>query len=386
MHRNIKIFTWFNFFSDFRLYAPVAILYFARVSGSFALGMSIFSLAMVSSAIFEIPTGIFSDKIGRKYTVVFGALASVLSVVLYAVGGSYFVLVLGAILEGIARAFFSGNNEAFLHDSLTSSGKSEEFSQHLGMTSAMFQYALALASVLGGIIAYWSFPAVVWLSVIPQLICLALSFTLIDIPTTTIGTGNIYAHLREAFDGFLRNPKLRDLSISDMLANALGESSYLFQSAFYQSLWPVWAIGIAKVLSNLGGALSFQYSGKVLKRHNAFALIMWGALYSRVVNSIATFFPTVLSPLLMASGSLWFGVMNVSKSTLMQKEYSPHMRATMDSLNSFGGSILFGISSVLLGFVADKLSPAKALFGIQFFALIVLWLYWRMFEKYSERT
>jgi len=56
MHRNIKVLTWFNFFTDFKLYAPIAILYFAQVSGSFALGMSIFAISTVSAAIFEIPT------------------------------------------------------------------------------------------------------------------------------------------------------------------------------------------------------------------------------------------------------------------------------------------------------------------------------------------
>ena len=66
MNRNIKLLTWFNFFTDFKLYAPVAIIYFSQVSGSFALGMAVFSIATVSSAFFEIPTGIFSDMIGRK--------------------------------------------------------------------------------------------------------------------------------------------------------------------------------------------------------------------------------------------------------------------------------------------------------------------------------
>ena len=44
----------------------MAILYFAHVTGSYVLGMSIFSVAYVSSAIFEVPTGIVSDLVGRK--------------------------------------------------------------------------------------------------------------------------------------------------------------------------------------------------------------------------------------------------------------------------------------------------------------------------------
>src|SRR3989337_2386543 len=83
--RNIKLFYFLNFFTDFVFFAPVAIIYFAKVTGSYALGMSIFSIAYISSAIFEIPTGVVSDIFGRRLTVIFGALASVFCIVLYAI-------------------------------------------------------------------------------------------------------------------------------------------------------------------------------------------------------------------------------------------------------------------------------------------------------------
>ena len=78
LHKNIKILTWFNFFTDFLLYAPVAIIYFERITGSYALGMSIFSIIMIGSALFEVPTGIFYKmctnclgiKFGGKYPAV----------------------------------------------------------------------------------------------------------------------------------------------------------------------------------------------------------------------------------------------------------------------------------------------------------------------------
>ncbi len=80
IEKNIKLLSWLNFCTDFVFFAPVAILYFAHVTGSYALGMSIFSLAYVSSAIFEVPTGIISDLVGRKKTTILGAASSVLCV------------------------------------------------------------------------------------------------------------------------------------------------------------------------------------------------------------------------------------------------------------------------------------------------------------------
>ena len=118
MHSNIRILKWFNFFTDFKLYAPIAILYFAQVSGSFALGMSVFAISTIASAIFEVPTGIYSDFIGRRRTVIWGAFFAVLFAIFYAIGQSYWFLVIGAVFEGLSQAFYSGNNDALLYDSL----------------------------------------------------------------------------------------------------------------------------------------------------------------------------------------------------------------------------------------------------------------------------
>ena len=151
LHKNIRLLTFFNFFTDFKLYAPIAIIYFSQVTGSFALGMSIFSIAMISSALFEIPTGVFSDRIGRKKTVILGAASAVVFSVFYAIGQFYFILAIGAVFEGLTRSFYSGNNDALLHDTLSESGQQHNYSEYLGKISSSFQAALAVSAVLASI-------------------------------------------------------------------------------------------------------------------------------------------------------------------------------------------------------------------------------------------
>src|SRR5258706_13308751 len=106
--RNLRLLGWFNFWADFRPYAPIAILYYAQVSGSYALAMSIYSVVMLSQSLFEMPTGVLSDMVGRKKTVVYGAVAGVFALTFYAIGGTYWALLVGAIFEGLGRAFYSG--------------------------------------------------------------------------------------------------------------------------------------------------------------------------------------------------------------------------------------------------------------------------------------
>ena len=179
-HSNIKVLRWFNFFSDFKLYAPIAIIYFSHVTGSFTLGMSIFSIAMVSTALFEIPTGIFSDRIGRRKTVIWGAFAAVLFTIFYAIGQSFWILAIGAVFEGLSRSFYSGNNDALLHDTLAQYQNEAQYSESLGKVSTLLQIAQGVSAVLGGILATWSFPLIMWLSVVPQIVCLFLAFNLIE--------------------------------------------------------------------------------------------------------------------------------------------------------------------------------------------------------------
>src|SRR3989338_35509 len=109
--RNINLLLWHNFFLDFRLYGPIAIIYFAQVTGSYALGLAVFSIASIASTIFEIPTGVLSDRVGGKKTIILGSLASVLAISSYAAANSFIILALGAVFEGLASSFFSGNND-----------------------------------------------------------------------------------------------------------------------------------------------------------------------------------------------------------------------------------------------------------------------------------
>ena len=79
LKRDLRLLTWFNFLTDFKLYAPVAIIYFSHVAHSYALGAGILSITYVTSALCDIPTGIYSDRIGRKTTLVLALLTMGLS-------------------------------------------------------------------------------------------------------------------------------------------------------------------------------------------------------------------------------------------------------------------------------------------------------------------
>jgi len=149
------------------------------------------------------------------------------------------------------------------------------------------------------------------------------------------------------------------------------------------TLWPVWAIGIAQMIGNATAALSFYFAGRIIKRFGEYRLLVRGMLITEGINLFCLLVPTVLSPLLMALNSIFFGVTTVAKQSLIQHEFSDEQRATMGSLNSFVGSIAFAVFSFFLGGWADRIGIVPALITVSILYLIPMVLYWRVLRPTS---
>ncbi|NMC36323.1 MFS transporter [Candidatus Beckwithbacteria bacterium] len=379
-HKNIILLSIFNFLLGFYLYGAIIVIYFSQLTGSYALAMGLFSITMIGAAALEIPTGIYSDLIGRRKTVILGSFAILLSSIFYAWGFSYAVLIIGALFEALSRAFFSGNNDALLYDSLAASGKEKDYDEYLGKVSSTEQAALAVSAVLGGIIAAISMKLVVWLAVIPNIFLVVIAFQLVDIRRYKIESGNIFNHLKEALLVFKKSYKLRLLSLASIIEFAFGETGFTFNPVFINSLWPLWAVGISRALSFAGGSISFFFAGKIIKKFKALPTLFANSLISRIITSLAILIANVFSPALMSMTSLLYGSSEVASNTLLQKEFTDKQRATLSSINSLLGSLAFGIISVLVGLIADKLNPRSTLLILQIFLLIPMFIYWRIFK------
>lgn len=340
------------------------------MAGSHALGASVFSIVMVSAAVLDVPTGLYSDRLGRKRCLAIGAGCATAYAVCYAAAAGFWLLALGAVLEGASRAFYSGNNEAFLYDHLAAEGREPELHRYAGRVAAMFQVALGASALLGGLIAGWSLAAVVWLSVVPQVGCLLIALRLDEPPKHVAETPATFAHLVRALGEFRRNTRLRLLTAASVLGYALGETSYQFQAAFFQLLWPLWAIGAAKTLSGGLAAASFHFAGPLIDRFGRVPAMLAASSYSRVAGLAALVYPTGLSPLLMTSTSALFGVGSVASGSLRQDEFTDEQRATMASIGSFASSLLFAVVAFLAGVAADQLGPATTLLALSLLGFV----------------
>ena len=381
IRRNIRLLALFNFLLDFRPYAPIGVIYFARVTHSYTLAMSVLAAVMLSSAIFEVPTGIISDRVGRRYTIMAGAVASLGSVTCYALGGSYAMLLAGAICEGLARSLFSGNNDALLYDTLAEVDQRHDYSLHLGRVSSAYQIALAISAILGGLLATVSFALVMWLSVVPKVLMVGVTFRFLEPDVHIEKSTNVFAHLRAALRNIVINRRLRWLSIGEIIGFSFGEADFLFRTVFIESLWPLWAIGLARTISNVTAALSYYFAARLHRHFGEKRLLFSGITLSNLTNVASIIWASVFSPAMMGATSIFYGVNTVAMNSLKQREYSDAQRSTMGSLTAFGGSLLFAVVSTFIGWLADQFGVRVALLISTSFCITPVIFYWLAFRR-----
>lgn len=379
MPKNIKLLYLINFFSAFRFYSPIYVIYFAQVTGSFTLAMSLLAVGSLSQAVLEIPTGIFSDLIGRKSTIILSGITAIAGIVFMIFGGNYWYFFVGEIFWGMSGAFSSGNDEALMYDSLKEVGEEQKYHNYYSRQGTFALIAFGTSALLGGFISVISFQLVFGLSLLFRFFALITSLRLHNPPVYKKVEINPYQHFGESLRAFITNPKLRMLSLSNALSNSLTEAMYHFSPVFVNSLWPIWAVGIMKSSTNFLNAFSYFISGTVINKLKAFNALVDQFILSRIILIIAYAFPTIFSPILMASTSLIYGIGQVSQKTLLQKEFTDHQRATMGSLDSLLTSLLFAAVSVLVGYFADILGPRNILLLGEIFLIPVLFIYWRLF-------
>lgn len=379
-NKNVVLLKVFNFFLGFSLFAPLAIIYFSRVSGSYALGASILGITMLSSALFEVPTGIWSDRVGRRVTIILGSWARLTTYILYAIGLSYWWLVLGAVFDGLSHSFFSGNNDALLHDSLIDAGKGGEYKDYLGKISAIEHFAMGASALIGGYIGNFSFTYLMWLSVISQITLLCLSYRFSEPSHVSLSSTNVYRHLADAIKLFISNKKLRLLSISDSLSYSTGEVSFQFRASFLQTVWPIWAIGLVSTITHVVASASYYFSGRMISYLGSERVLLIRSIYGKFSSLIAYGIPSVFSPLIVITPSVIYGAGQVAKNDLMQREFSSAQRATMSSLNSLFSSLGFAFMSLAIGLFADFTSPATALFTITLISLPSIPIHYQIFK------
>lgn len=367
MHSNIRYLLIFSFLNCFRPHWPIAIIYFHSVTGSFTAAMAVYSVAFFTQAACEVPAGSYSDRVGRRRTMILGAVCASTSILLYAIGRAEFVIFIGGICEGVARALFSGTDNALLYESIPNDEREDTYKKYLGRIGSMYQLGLCLSAALCAAVSLYSLNLVLWISVIPQIISVWVTIRLVDILEVDTSKDGVtfLQSIKESLRLFTSNGKLRLLAIADTIDFGFGEALFYFQSAFFSTLVTPSIIGLTRCLNHLTGFLGFWHAAGWIQRLGAKQTLIFASVSNALIKVIAILFPTPATPFLMAGSNITYGPSSTARGALLQGEFSEEQRATMGSLVSLAGSLLFSSVSLLLGLFADAFGLQCAmLFGI----------------------
>jgi MFS family permease len=156
LERNIRLYPWYYAASSFLAWLPIFFLYFSEDLGlkEVLLLESIYYIAVV---ILEIPTGYFSDLVGRRKTLLVGAVFLCLACVFYLIGGSFVMFTCGQIAFALFMSFTSGTNTVFHYESLAALGRDNEYGDREAIVNKYGMVAGGTAALVGGGLALIDF-------------------------------------------------------------------------------------------------------------------------------------------------------------------------------------------------------------------------------------
>lgn len=175
LQRNLKLFKLYSFFNGFWPLSAVAVIYFQTITNSYTLAMLVFSISSLLQAILEVPTGIFSDRIGRKNTLLIGTFSLNISYLIWFMAGIYNsteLLFIGALFRGLSIAMSSGTDDAFVFETMKDIGQTDKYDETYSINKSFEQLGLAISAGVAIFVTFF-FPLIYLaaLGLIPSTIC-----------------------------------------------------------------------------------------------------------------------------------------------------------------------------------------------------------------------
>lgn len=365
MRRNILLFKCLMFFNGLWLFSPLAVVYFEQVTHSYAMAMLAFSLVNIAQSLAEIPCGMFSDRISRKMTLLLGALFMSLNMILWALAGFLglaWLLFAGSVLRGIGLALKSGTDTAMVYESLQEIKKSKLFNQIIAKIFSFYQLGALIAAFAATFITYYfSLQFLVYLAVIPYAANLIVTALLVN-PRSRFERGlSPKEQLKKSLLVFVKNKKLRRYALLQSCNNSILVSAYRFEPSYYELLVPLYYVNVARLLQNAMGWISFQLVA-LFSKVGLLKLFCYSVLGNSVIKIIGLIMNNPITPFFSSLQNLFYGINSASATTLLQQQYSPSLRATLDSIVGLFGNIIMAVLGVIFGLMADISSPRIVLF------------------------
>ena len=155
MQRNIRLYPLYVIFFNTMAWLPVFFLYFNQHL-SFEQVLQLEALYYAAVVLLEVPSGYFSDSVGRRPTLLISAIAFTLSYGLFFIGDNFIIFAVGQILLAIGFAFSSGTDTSFHYDSLAAVNQEDQYGDREASVARNGFIASAVTIFLGGLVGIFA--------------------------------------------------------------------------------------------------------------------------------------------------------------------------------------------------------------------------------------
>ena len=135
------------------LYMPIVVPFYQSNGLNLKDLMILQAIYSISIVVWEIPSGYLADAIGRKVTIVFGAVLGVIGFAIYSATSGFCPFLTAEMTLGIGASLISGADSAILYDSLLEMRRENEYTRYEGWVSSVGNFSEAAAGILGGLLA-----------------------------------------------------------------------------------------------------------------------------------------------------------------------------------------------------------------------------------------
>ena len=227
--RNIALYPWFKFFQNLLFWQAIWFL-FLQSELSAAQAILFYAIYDVTTTVLEVPSGYFSDRWGRRKTLIASACAGFLSCALFALGEGFWVFALAQIAMGAHIALISGTDSAVLYESLAEEGRADEIEREEVRAWRYSFLALAASAVVGGLMALSGLrlPFAASAVAFGALVLIAIQFSEPDRTSRVRGEAERFEALRRA----LFHPVLAWLLVLAILIYGFGHLPFVFGQPF----------------------------------------------------------------------------------------------------------------------------------------------------------
>ncbi len=368
-------------------------------------GLSLFEVMLVNAIftaaqmLFEIPTGVVADTIGRKASVLLSMGTLALSTALYVgtptLGLGFAGFAAASIILGLGFTFQTGAVDAWLVDALDSTGFTSPKERVFARGQMAAGVGMLSGSLLGGLLGQYDLA----LPFVVRAVLIGVCFVVVAVFVHDAGFERrplrfrtISREARAIFDAGVtygwRSRVVRPL----LWTSALGGVFYMYGFYAWQPYVlgllgdpnAVWVLGVAQALFSAVGIASNSLVGRIMgegenRRDPARVLQATAWADAAVVLGIAAVGLVALNPGWVPAGAailLWlafgavFGISRPVRMSYLNEHIPSAQRATVLSLDAFFGDMGGTAGQPALGWVSDARSiPVAWLIGAGFVAL-----------------